>query len=63
MRKADFGSVDGAIAGGFDDGEIVGVLGVENYAVDSFLGDGQMAVLWVWCGGSYLYCLHLGIDS
>jgi len=28
MWKADFGSVDGAVAGGFDEGEVFGVLGV-----------------------------------
>lgn len=34
MREADFGSVDGAIAGGFDDGEERGEVGVQNDRFD-----------------------------
>ncbi len=37
VREADFGSVNGAIAGGFEEGEVVGVLGVQDDAVDVLL--------------------------
>ena len=34
MREADFGTVDGAIAGGFDDGKKAGILGIKNDSID-----------------------------
>jgi len=37
VREADFGSVDGAIAGGFEEGEVVGIFGVQDDAVDVLL--------------------------
>lgn len=37
MRKANFSPVHGAIAGCFDEGKIVGILGIENDAIDSLL--------------------------
>jgi len=33
MGKADFGTVDGAVAHGFDVGEVVGIVGVEDDSV------------------------------
>ena len=38
MGKSDFGTVDGAIAGSFDDGEEGGEVGVEDDRLDGFLG-------------------------
>lgn len=38
VGEADFGAVDSAIAGAFDDGEDVVILGVENDALDRGLG-------------------------
>ncbi len=37
VRKANFSSVDGAIAGCFDESEVVGVLRVQDYAIESLL--------------------------
>ena len=37
MRKADFGPINGTIASAFEDGEVVRILRVQNYAVDSIL--------------------------
>jgi len=37
VREANFGSVDGAIAGCFDEGKIVGILRVEDDAIESLL--------------------------
>lgn len=37
MREADFGTVDGAIAGCFDEGEYFGVLRVADEPIDSIL--------------------------
>ena len=37
MRESDFGSVDGTIAGCFDEGQIVGILGIEDDVIDSLL--------------------------
>lgn len=37
MGKPDFGTVDGAISGGFEDGEIICVFGVEEEGVDCIL--------------------------
>ena len=37
MGKADFSPVDGTIAGCFDKGEVVGVLGITNDPVHSLL--------------------------
>ena len=42
VREADFCSVDGAIAGGFDDGEERGEVGVEDYGFDCFLRGCQL---------------------
>ncbi len=30
MGKADFGTINGAVAHGFDEGEVVGIVGVED---------------------------------
>lgn len=38
MREADFGAVDGAIAGCFEEGEDFGVLRVTDELIDSVLG-------------------------
>lgn len=37
MREADFGTVDGAIAGCFDEGEDFGVMRVTDEPIDSLL--------------------------
>lgn len=37
MREADFGTIDGAIAGGFDDGKERGKIRVQYYAVHKVL--------------------------
>ena len=37
MGKADFGSVDGAIAGCFDEGKVVRIFGIEDDLVDGIL--------------------------
>lgn len=37
VRKANFSSVDGAIAGCFDESEVVGVLRIQDYAIESLL--------------------------
>lgn len=37
MRKADFGTVDGAIAGSFEDGKKRGEVGIEDDGFDCFL--------------------------
>lgn len=37
MREPDFGSIDSTIAGCFDEGQIIGILGVENDVVDGVL--------------------------
>lgn len=37
MWEADFGTVDGAVAGCFQDGEVVGIFGVEYYTLERSL--------------------------
>lgn len=37
MGEADFGTVDGAIARGFHDGEQVGIFRIKHYLIKSFL--------------------------
>ena len=37
MREPDFGSVDGTIAGRFDEGQVIGISGIEDDAIDSLL--------------------------
>lgn len=34
MREPDFGAIHGAISGGFEDGEIVCVFGIEDEGID-----------------------------
>lgn len=45
MREADFGTVDGAIAGGFDEGEDFGVLRVTDKAIDSILRNDGISIV------------------
>lgn len=44
MWEAHFGSVDGAIAGCFHEGEVFGVLGVEYYVVHCILESSDLSV-------------------
>ena len=37
MREPNFGSVDGTIAGRFDEGQVIGISGIEDDAIDSLL--------------------------
>ena len=37
MRKPDFGSVDGTIAGCFDEGQVIGISRIEDDVIDSLL--------------------------
>ena len=37
VRKSDFGSVDGAITSCFDEGEVIGILGIEDDVIDGLL--------------------------
>ena len=37
MGKSDFGPVDGTIAGCFDESQVVGILRIEDYAIDCLL--------------------------
>ena len=37
VRKADFGTIDSAIAGCFDDGKVVGIFGINDDSVNSLL--------------------------
>ena len=37
VRESDFGPVDGTIAGCFDEGQVIGILGIENDFTDGLL--------------------------
>jgi hypothetical protein len=43
VGEADLGAVDRAVAGGLDDGEDVGIFGVEDDVVQGFL---RMLLVW-----------------
>ena len=64
MREADFGTVDGAIAGCFDEGEDFGVLRVTDESIDSILRVCRISIVRLLCGTigtlAYLQRVHLG---
>lgn len=64
MGKAHFGTVDGAIAGGFDDSEEGRKIRVQYYVVDELLNNSQrgyIARMQAYaCRLTHLYRVHLG---
>lgn len=39
MRKADFGTIHGAISSGFEDGKETGIVGIQKDVIDSLLAE------------------------
>ena len=60
MGKANFGPVDSAIAGCFDESKVVGILGIANDVVNAFLPQVRLREGLIECNGrqAYLKSIH-----